>query len=147
MWQSLEIFKIFKTLTWKQIFWKMETLFKKLENSFLAESTKTESATFLWKTALSVANVKTNRMEITKWIYHKEQSSACNYFIFSNILFQLKKKLVQRADLMYQPPKCSYSCLSWSNIASCKSILHPMSSFSGSWTHIIFCESIMHHVK
>ena len=71
----------------------METLFKKLENSFLAESTKIESATFLYKAALSVANVKTNRMGITKWIYHKEQSSTHNYFIFSNILFQFKKNL------------------------------------------------------
>ena len=65
----------------------METLFKKLENSFLAESTKIESATFLYKTALSVANVKTNRMGITKWIYHKEQSSARNYFIFQTFCF------------------------------------------------------------
>ena len=65
----------------------MQTLFKKLEYRFLVESTKIDNITFPYKTALSEANVKTNRMGSTKWTYHKEQSFASNYFPFSKILF------------------------------------------------------------
>ena len=88
----------------------MQTLFKKLEYCFLAESTKID-ITFRYKTALSEANVKTNRMGSTKWTYHKEQSFASNHFPFSKILFQFRN-LVYRVDLMYQPPKCPYSYFS-----------------------------------
>ena len=56
----------------------MQTLFKKLEYRFLVESTKIDNITFLYKTALSEANVRTNRMGSTKWNYHKEQSFASN---------------------------------------------------------------------
>ena len=63
MWQPLEILNDFNTLTLKQIFWKRKTFFKKLEYSFLVESTKIESAIFLCKTAPSQANVKANRMD------------------------------------------------------------------------------------
>ena len=55
-----------------------ETFFKNLEYRFLAESTKIGNATFPYKT--SEANVKTNRTEILKWTYHKEQRFASNYF-------------------------------------------------------------------
>ena len=58
----MEILKIFNTLTLKQIFWKTKTFFKKLEYHFLVESTKIENASFSYKTAVSEANVKTNRM-------------------------------------------------------------------------------------
>ena len=51
-----------------------EHLFKKLEHCFLVESTKTESASFPYKTAMSETNVKINRMGSTKWTYHKERS-------------------------------------------------------------------------
>ena len=37
MWQSLEIFNIFSTLTLKQVFWKTKALFKKLKYRFLVE--------------------------------------------------------------------------------------------------------------
>ena len=88
MWQSGEVSNVFNTLTLKQIFWKMKTYFKKLEYHFLVETTKIENASFLFKTALSEANVKTNRMATTKWTYHKEWSFASNYFIFLENLFQ-----------------------------------------------------------
>ena len=88
-----------------------KTLFKKLEYRFLVESTKIEDASFPHKTALSEANVKRTRMGSTKWTYPKERSFASNYFTFSKILFHFKN-LVQRVDLMYQPPKCPYSCFS-----------------------------------
>ena len=58
----------------------MQTLFKKLEYRFLAESTKIDIITFPYKTALSEANVKTNKMGTTKWTYQKEQSFASNHF-------------------------------------------------------------------
>ena len=50
----------------KQIF------FKQIENIFSVESNAIESVTYPYKTALSEANVKTNRMASTKWTYHKE---------------------------------------------------------------------------
>ena len=67
MWQSLETFNVFNTLTLKQTFWKTQILFKKLEFRFSVESTKTENATFPNKTALSEANGTANRMERIKW--------------------------------------------------------------------------------
>ena len=49
----------------------MQTLFKKLDNRFSVESTKINNITIPYKTALSEANVKINRMGSTKWTYHK----------------------------------------------------------------------------
>ena len=82
MWQSVKVSNVFNTLTLKQIFWKTKTVFKKLEYIFLAEATKIENTPFPFKTAVSEANVKTNRMVTTKWTYRKEQSFASSYFIF-----------------------------------------------------------------
>ena len=75
-------FEWFQYLTLKQIFWKKKNFFKKLEYRFLVESTKMENASFSYKTAISEANVETNRMVSAKWTYHKEQSFGSNYFIF-----------------------------------------------------------------
>ena len=53
----------------------MQILFKKLEHHFVVESTKIDSITFPYKTALSEANVKTNRknrMGCIKWTYQTE---------------------------------------------------------------------------
>ena len=93
MWQSVKVSNVFNTLTLKQIFWKTKTFFKKLEYRFLVESTKIENASFPYKTAISEANVKTNRMVTTKWAYHRERSFASNYFIFLKALFQFKNLL------------------------------------------------------
>ena len=46
------------------------------------------NTSFPFKTALSEASVKTNRMATTKWTYHKEWSFASNYLILLEILFQ-----------------------------------------------------------
>ena len=43
-----------------------------MEYRFLVETTKIENTSFPFKTALSEANVKRNRMVTTKWTYHKE---------------------------------------------------------------------------
>ena len=89
----MKILNVFNTLTLKQILWKTKTFFKKLSYRFLVESTKIENASFPYKTAISEANVKTNRMVTTKWAYHRERSFASNYFIFLKILFQFKNLL------------------------------------------------------
>ena len=68
--------------TLKQILWKT-----KLEYHFLVESTKIENATFPYKTALSEANVKTNRMGDTKWICMKERSFATILFFEKFVSF------------------------------------------------------------
>ena len=78
----MKVSNFFSTLTLKQIFWETKTFFKKLEYRFLVETTKIENKSFPLKTAPSEANVKTNRMVITKWTYHKEWSFAGNYLIF-----------------------------------------------------------------
>ena len=89
--QSVEMFNVFNTLTSKQIFWKTHTFLKQLEYCFLVESTKIESASFPYKTAMSEVNVKKNRIKSTKWTC---RNFASNYFIFFlKILFQFKNLL------------------------------------------------------
>ena len=56
--QSLEILNILSALTFKPIFSKMKTFFKKLEYRFLVESTRFANSTFPYKTALSEANFR-----------------------------------------------------------------------------------------
>ena len=90
MWQSVKILNVFNTLNLTLIFCKRKTFFKKLEYRFLVQSSKIENASFPYKTAISEANVKTNKMVTTKWAYHKERSFASNYLIFLKILFQFK---------------------------------------------------------
>ena len=85
MWRSVKILNIFSTLTLKQIFQKTKTFFKKMEYRILAERTKIEKASFPYKTAISEANVKTNKMVTTKWVYHWERSFASNYFSFLKV--------------------------------------------------------------
>ena len=60
----------------------MKTFSKKLEYRFLVERIKIEKASFPYKSAILEANVKTNKMVITKWVYHRERSFASNYFDF-----------------------------------------------------------------
>ena len=91
-------------------YFNFETNF--LENkNFLVETTKIESTSFPFKTALSEANVKTNRIATTKWTYHKEWSFASSYFIFLENLFEFWNLSV-RVNLMYQRSKCPYSYFS-----------------------------------
>ena len=84
--QSLDILNVFNTITLRQIFWKTETVFKKLEYRILVESTNIENAIFPYKTPVPEAY----RVGGTKWTYHKEQSFARNYFVSSKILSQFK---------------------------------------------------------
>ena len=78
----LQVSNVFNTLSLKQIFWKAKTFFKKLEYRFLVEAAKIGNTSFPFKTDLSEANVKTNRMATAKWIYHNEWSFASSYLNF-----------------------------------------------------------------
>ena len=66
MWKSVKVSNVFNTLTLKKISWKTKTFFKNLRYCFLVETTKIENTSFPFKSALSEANVKTNRLETTK---------------------------------------------------------------------------------
>ena len=93
-WQWVKVLNVFNTLTLIQIFWKMKTFFKKLGYRFLVETIKIENTSFPFKTALSEANVKTNRVATIKWTYHKKWSLTSNYFMFFekiSVLEPLKK--------------------------------------------------------
>ena len=84
----MKVSNVLNTLTLKQIFCRMKNFFKKLGYCFLAEATKIEIIPISFKTVLSEANVKVNRMAATKWTYHKEGSFASNYLIFLENFFQ-----------------------------------------------------------
>ena len=111
---------VFNTLTLAQIFWKTTTFFEILENRLLVEGTSIESVSFLYKTAISEANVKINRMVRTKWTYRKEQSFANNYFIFRNFCFSLRvscKALIWYTN--YPNVHVCTFCKRWSFIWQC----------------------------
>ena len=63
MWQILNVYN---TVTLKKIFWKTKIFITKLEYRFSVESIKIENASFPYKTAMSEANIKTNRTVSTK---------------------------------------------------------------------------------
>ena len=72
----------FNTLTTNKFSKKTKTVFRKLDDRFLLQSTMIEKATFPYKIALSKASVKTNRMGSTKWTFHKERNFETVYFFF-----------------------------------------------------------------
>ena len=90
MWQSRKILNVFNTLTLTQVFWKTKTFFKKLEYHFLVESTKIENASFPYKTAISEANAKTNRIMTTKWAYRKKCFDSNSFIFFFNFVLVYK---------------------------------------------------------
>ena len=79
-----------------------ENFFRKLEYRFLVERTKTENASFRYKTIISEANAKTNKMASTRWTYHKERSLVSNYVICLKICLKPHRRLVEfLAELNY----------------------------------------------
>ena len=86
-------FERFQYFNFEIDFLENENLFEKMEDGFLVESTKIENASFSYKTVISEANVKANRMMSIKLTYHKEWSFARNYFNFLKILFQFNNLL------------------------------------------------------
>ena len=88
-----ENFDHFQCFNFETDFLENKFFFQKLEDCFLVERTKIKKASSPYKTAVSEANVKSNKMVTTKWAYHRERSFASNYFIFLKILFQFKNLL------------------------------------------------------
>ena len=64
-------FERFPYLNFEIDFQENENLFQKTGVPFLVESTKIEKVLFPYKTAISVAYVKKNRMVSTKWTNHQ----------------------------------------------------------------------------
>ena len=64
-------FEHFRYFNFKTVILENKNVFQQLEYRFLVESTKIGNAFFPYKTAISKANVKTNRMVSTKWTCHK----------------------------------------------------------------------------
>ena len=69
-------------------FLENENLFQKTGVPSLVETTKIENTSYQFKTALSEANVKTNRMATKKSTHHKGWSFASKCFIFMENLLQ-----------------------------------------------------------
>ena len=53
-----------------------------MEYRFVVESTEIEKAPFPYKTTISEANVKTNRMLTTKWAYHRQRILPVTALLF-----------------------------------------------------------------
>ena len=120
VWQPLEILTVFITLFLKLIFWKKGRFFQKTWISFLVQSTKIECAIFSDKTALPEANVKTNRIGITKWTYYKGRSFVSNYFTFLKIFLQSRtssKELIRCTNYPNARIHTFHKC--WSFIWRC----------------------------
>ena len=66
MLQSVNVSNVFNILTLNQFFGKRKPFSKNWSTYFLGEATKIETTSFLFKTALSDTNVKTNRMATHK---------------------------------------------------------------------------------
>ena len=85
---NFERFRYFETN-----FLKNESLFQKGGVPLFWLKVRIENTTFPYKTALSEANVKANRMGSTRWTYHKKRSFASKYFSFLKILFQFNNQV------------------------------------------------------
>ena len=89
MWQSLEILNVFNTITLKQILWKTQTLFKKLEYWFLVESTKTENTKLLCQKSMFIQ---------TKWgvqngLFVKNGVMPVTILYFRKFCFSLRPRI------------------------------------------------------
>ena len=83
LWQSLEILNNFNTF-------ERHKLFKKLEYRFLVESTKIDSIS-----ALSEANVKTNKWRVQNWPITKNRVLPVTTFFFQKFCFSLGTSYVE----------------------------------------------------
>ena len=68
-------------------YFNFETNFQKTGVPIFVKSTNIKDANFPYKLILSEANINTNRMRSTKWIYDKKRSFACDDFGFLNVIF------------------------------------------------------------
>ena len=77
-----ENFEHFQYFNFETDFLENETFFKNLGHRFLVERSKIENASFPYKTVISEANVKTNRMVTKKWAYRRERSLPVTTLFF-----------------------------------------------------------------
>ena len=135
MWQSVQVLSVFNTFTLKNIFWWTKSFLKKLEHSFFVESVKTEISSFSYKTAISEANVRTNRMVSTKWTYRKKRSVASNLF-FGKLRFSLRasyKELI--CCTSYPNVNIRTFCKCWSFLWRCLFPVGILESFAYKIVH------------
>ena len=90
MWQSLEILTVFNTLTLEQIFWITKTFFKKLDYRLVVESTKIKKASWPYKTAMSEANFKTNKIGDEKVPITKNGVLSVTTLLFWKFCFSVR---------------------------------------------------------
>ena len=86
MWRSLQLSNVSIFILWNKFSEKRKLFSKDWNIVYLVERTKIENKKVSYKTVLSEANEKTNKMGNTKWIYHKVWSFASSNFL--KILFQ-----------------------------------------------------------
>ena len=107
IWQLMEILNVFNTLTFKRTFWQTKTFSKNWSSVFIVR-TKIKNTIFSYKTALSEASIKTNRVGEYKMDL-LQRTKFCHWLLnFLKFLLQFKNILL-KVDLMYQLPKCPYS--------------------------------------
>ena len=103
MWQSLEIFNIFSTLTLKQVFWKTKALFKKLKYRFLVEYYDQKHDISIQ--FFSVKNQCSNKLNGVYKMDPSQRTEFCHYgqlwlgFVLVNYLKFLKMLHLCRATL------------------------------------------------
>ena len=89
MWQSLKILNDFNNLTLKYIFWKTQTLFKKLEYHDLVEITKIDNITFPYKTALSEVMLRQIEWGVQNGPITRTRVLPVTTFLFPKFCFHL----------------------------------------------------------
>ena len=103
-----ENFERFQYFNFEPDFLENKSFSKNWSIVVLDENIYIKNASFPYKTVISEANPKTNKIMSTKWTCYKERSFTSNYFICFKFLFQFKN-LWCRVDLLYQQSKCPYS--------------------------------------
>ena len=84
------------TLTLKKKFIKSKIIFKKLEQCFLVKSAKIENVMFyIYKTAVSEANVETNGTGSGKWTFYKEWGFAEELLCFFENFVSVQEPLIE----------------------------------------------------
>ena len=108
------------TLTLKEIFYKTEIIFKKLECRFLVESTKIENASLSYKTPISEANVK----QIEWWLHIRPNTKngvlPVTTLFFWKFCFSLRTSYKELICCTNNPNAHIFTfCKSWSFIWRC----------------------------
>ena len=135
MWQSVKILNVFSTLTLKQIIWKMKTFFKKLEYSFLVESTKIEEVSFPYK---KLQYQKLILRKIEWWLQNgpitKSSVVPVTTLLFWKFCFSLRTPYKELICCTNNPNAhiCTF-CKCWSFLWQCFSPVSILNSQCKSW--------------